>query len=496
MSEPLSFTSGPPRGAFTGVRTSIFRGSSRLGRESLASDVASFVSSSRATTFSTQDDGIFSPPASNSRSFSSVSGRSQPGSVSGGGGLYRAIDRTQEKSTFLENLRQDLNSLLLSDLACPVWTCGSESDSWMDTVCQSPNIIKRLHYRSELARLLPPRDSTPAAGPSPATTKRNKQRSRSVAPAQEVPAKQPLRTQLDAVKYALSNGSGSSEDEFPYFNAFNDILCRIRDHTSPMMKLQAIRDFELLARDFQSSYQSQRPDTDQLGSKTADTGGGLRRRSLDPSTLSTNVRRHHRQKALPPATPDPNEEEEVLVQSLKYLLLELRPKTMFRDLQYIAAFVSSDNLADRELEQAFLHMGLAALAWKDEVCRAMVDVADRIVARDTIKRNVQHSQAREPSVLKAMEYWIIGAREGNSIAQRELASLYLTHPDVPPIVSLPLAPSSEIFKNDMMWEGPGESRRNHQALCLALHWMQAAADNGDQIAKTKLRERKAGRSVQ
>jgi chromatin assembly factor 1 subunit A len=188
-------------------------------------------------------------------------------------------------------------------------------------------------------------------------------------------------------------------------------------------------------------------------------------------------------------------DENFIVQSLKDLLHALRPKTLFRDLQYIAAFASSDNLDDPELGQAFLHMGLAALAWKDEVCRGMVDVADRIVASDSIKRNVSSAKKREPSVLKAMEYWIVGAREGNAIAQRELASLYLTHPDVPPIVSLPLTLSSDIFKSEMMWEEEGEFRRNSQALCLALHWMQEAAKNGDVVAQTKLKEREAGRSI-
>jgi TPR repeat protein len=125
----------------------------------------------------------------------------------------------------------------------------------------------------------------------------------------------------------------------------------------------------------------------------------------------------------------------------------------------------------------------------------MVDVADRIVARDSIKRGTRPGPSREPSVLKAAEYWVIAAREGNAIAQRELAGLYLTHPEVPPIVSLPLALSSEIFKNDMMWEEVGESRRSRQVLCLALHWMQQAAENGDSVAQSKLQERRVSRLV-
>lgn len=187
--------------------------------------------------------------------------------------------------------------------------------------------------------------------------------------------------------------------------------------------------------------------------------------------------------------------ESDVVRFLKRLLFVLQPKTIFRDLQYIAAFVSAHTLGNTERGRAFLHVGLAALAWKDEVCRGMVDVADRIVAKDSIKSEARRGEGNEASVLKAAEYWVIAAREGNAIAQRELASLYLTHAQVPPIVSLPLALSSEIFKNDMMWEEQEGSRTSSQALCLALHWMQLAAENGDTVAQTKLKERRASRSV-
>ena len=134
-------------------------------------------------------------------------------------------------------------------------------------------------------------------------------------------------------------------------------------------------------------------------------------------------------------------------------------------------------------------MGLAALASKDEICRCMVDLADQIVSKDSIKRMQSHSELAEQPLLKARDYWVLAAREGNPIAQRELAGLYLAHPEVPPIVSIPLTLSQDIFKNEMKWEDRGDET-NTQALCLALHWMQEAADNGDDIAKRKIRERK------
>jgi chromatin assembly factor 1 subunit A len=297
-------------------------------------------------------------------------------------------------------------------------------------------------------------------------------------------------------KALFTGGSQLGLDGFPYLHAFNDILCRVRDHTDPILKLRAIRDFKMLSQDFQQSQQKSSSDVDLTHITEREvTENGRRRLSLNPSVLPANLQRQRQKENFDPPVSSVSSEEDIIVQSLKHLLLILRPKTIFRDLQYIAVFVSSDNLHDADLGQAFLHVGLAALAWKDEVCRAMVDVADRIVAKDSIKRNVSNTKLREPSVLKAMEYWIIGAREGNAIAQRELASLYLTHPDVPPIVSLPLALSSDIFKKEMMWEGEGETRPNTPALCLALHWMQEASRKKDAVAQTKLREREVGRSI-
>ena len=283
---------------------------------------------------------------------------------------------------------------------------------------------------------------------------------------------QELGLPLDSVEKALfPGGAHSGRDGFPYHNAFHDILCRVRDHTDPTLKLKAIRDFKMLSKDFhQSQLKKTSEEPTETNSRRTGTDDASRRLSLDPSVLSINMRRKRQSETQTIPNTSAENEEHVIVQSLKNLLLLLRPKTIFRDLQYIAVFVSSDHLDNAELGQALLHVGLAALAWKDEVCRAMVEVADRIVTKDSIKRSISKVRVREPSILKAMEYWIIGAREGNAIAQRELASLYLTHPDVPPIVSLPLASSSDIFKREMMWGGrgrcPGPRCRPSAWLCI------------------------------
>ncbi|OAG42545.1 hypothetical protein AYO21_03130 [Fonsecaea monophora] len=502
MSEPLSSTSFPIRTAFLGSRTSIYGGSSGLGRDVLGSDMASFISSpGRATTSTTLESTFWSPAQSNSRSVTSASVQSRPASTFEDVALSRPIDRGQEKASFLESLRQDLTSLLLSDLGCPVWSCGSESDTWMNAAWQTPGILERLLQRTVLAQLLPAQSGTggPMNTSHSGSPRKQKTRSQSAAPLPYSPARNHSITTTGSLEKLLTNSNGElTAGSFPYLTAFDDVLGRVRDHTDPILKLRAIRDFRLLSQAFQRNHQEAIQKANSAA-QDVDSQDPTRRRSLDPNVLSQNLKRQHRQgKPQSRGVAQNSAGESATVQFLKDLLFVLRPKTIFRDLQYIAAFVSSETLDDMELGPAFLHVGLAALAWKDEVCRGMVDVADRIVAKDAIKRNVSSGGRRELSILRAMEYWIIGAQEGNPIAQRELASLYLTHPDVPPIVSLPLALSSEIFKREMRWKEEEEEegwRRNSQALCLALHWMQEAAKNGDTVAQTKLEEREAGRSI-
>ncbi|EXJ91822.1 hypothetical protein A1O3_00372 [Capronia epimyces CBS 606.96] len=500
-SEPLSSSSFPSRTGFFGSRASFFsQGSSRLGRDLLGSDLASLISSpGRATTVTTLESGssVWSPPQSNPRSVTSASSLSRPGSMLEDHGWNRLTDHNRQKANFLDQLQQDLVCLLLSDLGCPVWSCGSETDAWMDTMRQTASIVERLEQRAVLARLHRNADSRRSAvtSDSRASMKRWGRSQSADANSQQAPGHG--RT-ADAHPFeSLLNFEGSRTDagEFSYHSAFSDVLSRVQKHVDPHSKLKAIYDFKTLSQAFHKSRRYLPP----AGNEISRVDGVnseelLRRRSLNPSVLSANLSRHEGKDVK--TRPFQTDNEDNLTTLLKQLLFALQPKTIFRDLQYVAAFVSSQTLADTEVGRAFLHVGLAALAWKDEVCRGMVDVADRIVVRDSIKRDARGRERNEPSILKAMDYWLIAAREGNAIAQRELASLYLTHPEVPPIVSLPLALSSEIFKSEMMWEEHEGSRRCRQSLCLALHWMQQAAQNGDTVAQTKLKERRANRSLQ
>ena len=492
MSEPLSSSSFPTRSGLPAFRGSFYsQTSSRTG-----SDFASIISSpGRAPTVTTLDTGntIFTPPQSNPRSATSISSRSRPASTFEGLNPSRPIEHGTEKANFLENLQQDLICLLLSDLGCLVWSLGSETDAWMATVKATPSVYDRVKQRAVMSRLLSEIDSPSTLKHQAATkTKKIRKRSHSVSPRPD-PLK--VAADLDHVEQALrQDDEHGTSGKFIFRNAFEDVLARVCQHVDPSLKLKAVRDFKHLALAFQKTLTAEER-------RNLQSQDSTRRRSLNPSLLSANLMRleKHAQGSTRGPTGEPGAEAG-MVQLLKGLLFALGPKTIFRDLQYISAFVPSQTLDDTELGRAFLHVGLAALAWKDDVCRGMVDVADRIVAKDSIKRNITRG-GKEPSIVKAAEYWMIAAREGNAIAQRELASLYLTHPESTPVVSMPLALSSDIFKSEMMWEEEEEQERGQeyryssQALCLALHWMQLAAGNGDAVAKQKLNERQAGRGI-
>ncbi|KEF54538.1 uncharacterized protein A1O9_09705 [Exophiala aquamarina CBS 119918] len=493
MSEPLSSSPFPNRFGLLGFRSSFYsQSSSRAG-----SDLASLISSpGRAPTVTTLDTGntIFTPPQSNPRSATSISSRSRPASTFEGTNLGRPMDHSAEKARFLENLQQGLTCMLLSDLGCLVWSLGSETDTWMSTVRATQSVSDRLRQRALMARLMAESETSINAnhlqGRNPGHARKRSQSSGAAADASPIITRASV---LDTIETVLNDPTEDGDpSKFTFRRAFEDILARVSQHVDPNLKLKAIGDFRHLSLLLRKSLMA-RSGTD------AERGETTRRRSLNPSLLTANMERIYTKEnrtRLLDAGPD-NTEESDTVQLLKRLLFVLCPRTIFRDLQYISAFVSSHTLDNTETGRAFLHVGLATLAWKDEVCRGMVDVADRIVVKDSTKRQNSGDREKEVSIAKAAEYWMIAAREGNAIAQRELASLYLTHPESTPVISMPLALGSDIFKSEMMWTEKGEraTRHSSQALCLALHWMQHAANNGDAVARTKLSERQAGRSI-
>ncbi|KMU74688.1 hypothetical protein CISG_00618 [Coccidioides immitis RMSCC 3703] len=186
-----------------------------------------------------------------------------------------------------------------------------------------------------------------------------------------------------------------------------------------------------------------------------------------------------------------------IIRALRELIQKFQPKTLFRDLQFIAAFVPSEVLNKADAGTAFLQFGLAAFELKDDVCHSMVQIADNIVSQELSKRQRQSpfSPRIGNGIEDAARMWIITAQEGNAVAQRELAILYLTHPEILPRVTFPLTMPRETFNRDMMYRRDLELKSDPQSLCLALHWMQLSAAGGDELAQNRLREREEFESL-
>lgn len=192
---------------------------------------------------------------------------------------------------------------------------------------------------------------------------------------------------------------------------------------------------------------------------------------------------------------------------------DLRPPALFRDLQYIASLVPSAVLDTQSQGQAFWSAATAALRLKSEARKKLVETADNIIDYQTNNRGHAASTAqqqrdsatftapsRTPSAELIAHYSMadaahllqITAREGDAAAQRELATLYLTHPDLVEHIIAPFALPSEVFRDEIegRWKRDRDPERcDPKTMCVAHHWMVLGAKGGDALASEFLRQR-------
>ncbi|OQO14013.1 hypothetical protein B0A48_00888 [Cryoendolithus antarcticus] len=193
----------------------------------------------------------------------------------------------------------------------------------------------------------------------------------------------------------------------------------------------------------------------------------------------------------------------------------LRPAYLFRDLQYIASLLPSSILESQPDGKAFWNAVAAVTRIKNEMCKIYIETSDTIIdfhtnARGHSRSSSQAQQQRDdasftsPSCTPPLDYGTkytmadaahllqIAAKEGSPVAQRELATLYLTHPDLMDRVLAPWALPKEVFREEI--EGRSRKERDLErydpgTMCVAIHWMIKAAEGGDALAKAHLRQR-------
>ncbi|OQO15288.1 hypothetical protein B0A48_00671 [Cryoendolithus antarcticus] len=193
----------------------------------------------------------------------------------------------------------------------------------------------------------------------------------------------------------------------------------------------------------------------------------------------------------------------------------LRPAFLFRDLQYIASLLPSSVLESQPDGKSFWNAVAAVTRIKNEMCKIYIETADTIIdfhtkARGHSRSSSQAQQQRDdasfpspsrtPPLDSGTKYTMsdaahllqIAAKEGLPVAQCELATLYLTHPDLMERVLAPWALPKEVFREEIEGRSKREKdldRYDPGTMCVAIHWMVKAAEGGDALAKAHLRQR-------
>lgn len=407
---------------------------------------------------------------------------------------------THGKAAFLDELRQTLTSLLLSDLGSPVWSCGSETDAWFGNALDQKRIQVQMKKRAHVQQFYAEYNDRLVRQTIHRTPSSRRSKSLDRAHLEDLTTeRRPPSSTHQAVL------ESDDQPPFSYTTVFRQLIEVFSRHGNPFIKLKALRDLRsLVVASLSTSddhvFSPPGRSSDVPSPRTA-------RRSF------SEPRSFQHEKGGPTPTSPAGESaifesrpsdysaptEKQIVDALRKLLLEVKPKTLFRDLQFISAFVPGTTLNNTDSGTAFLQFGLAALSLKDEICNSMVEIADNIVSQELSRRHPPHGYDMNPrpghGIEDAAGMWIITAKEGNPVAQRELAILYLTHPELLPRVTLPLTLLRDTFKAEMMYRRDKDSKSDPQSMCLALHWMQLSAKGGDELARNRLREREEFESI-
>ncbi|KAI0871230.1 hypothetical protein GGS24DRAFT_69594 [Hypoxylon argillaceum] len=486
---------------------------------------------------------LFSHPYQ--QSLPSTASLTQPDTTASSTETIQQQRLSEEKHRFLSDLRQTLLSLLLSDLGNFLYAYGSETDIWFNDLGQ-----ECLELRSAEDSVTQRGLANQDAGTGQ-TKQRGLEKKRSSINLREVGESQTgqgprRRDSLSARNYgsAAANEKASAHvpssalkdtSSFPYRKAYRRLFRMFSIHPNPYAKLNILYELEqLVSASLSSGGRRSRltpraqviPNDDQGGSSKQEHTDKERRPTAHHGSLATALAlRSTSDVETRTIAPINKGHQEALRAVLKSLLsdAEIRPKTLFRDLQFISAFVPSSVL-DLDRNDAYFDTVVAAMSLKTDTVSTMVQVADTIVADSRKSSNNNYDVSSMPGSLfprstlrDAARMLSIAAMEGDPTAQRELGLLQLSNPELVRRITLPLSKPGSVFKQlPMETSGirPGSSAR-HQGdrarpglgssmptlsgshdpninndvrsdpalMCVALHWMETAQKGGDELAK-------------
>ena len=474
-----------------------------------------------------------------------------------------------DKGRFLGELKQSLTSLLLSDLGNQVFSRGSETDAWFEKLGQECINRKDALDKRAARRRSEIREKRSSGRPRVIEKKKSFGNLRGAGENASERASETSETPtISAADANVANDTASkaSGNEFPFKKAYKRLLTMFSVHPNPYAKLNALHELENLIVASLHSNGSKRPrwNRSDAGSSVVEEHSSNSRQTPLEGTID-NVRERRTQALQSQLAPSifghqsrQNSSEtrsiisggavntDAITKELQLLFREssIRPKSLFRDLQFIASFVPPTVLDKPDRGKAFWNTGLAALKLKSEVCRTMVEMADEVVAAYT---HVRKSSNDVPTVTEvpqsttgtppppsttykledAGKMWTITAKEGFPTAQRELGLFYLSRPEYVERTTLPLSKPREVFKQAVMEKfgqrgrggasGPGggglgngggsargsgglggagegkggkdgDVRSDPGLMCVAVHWMEAAEHGGDELATSFLRQ--------
>jgi hypothetical protein len=453
-----------PSGPFAALRTT----HGRLGNLSLHTNVPTSIDAvssashqlsstssreffdSRSPTLTHRSSAPFwSPAMTDAQSPSSVTsvGSHYTPTTSIGFGGSSSLAVAKSPPCTIENLRQRLTDLLLSDLTQDLFRDGSEADLAYWTGLGGDIAAKHFKHLRELD---------------------------------------------EAEQRADRRAPSSLRDDFGAFDfqqAFAKLIKTFEASSSLSAKLQALTSLDQLL-------------ASQLGQQKG-TDGYPRKKSgmVKDDPRSSLVRA----------------DSEASIQGFRRLFCDdkLRPSAILRDLQYIAALVPYPTLMDSPAGTALNNAAVAISCLKQEITTIMVETADSIIgyhsnnrghgrASSTAQQQRDSATFAPPSRTSSAEevarytmtdaaYLLqVTAKEGNPVAQRELATLYLTHPDLMDPIIAPFTRPKDVFKEELenKWRKNQDPNRCDPAtMCVAHHWMSLSSKGGDPLAKEYLRAR-------
>lgn len=319
------------------------------------------------------------------------------------------------------------------------------------------------------------------------------------------------------------SGRAARLQQFPLRKAYKEILQRFSVHPSPYEKLRALYEFELLIVSNLSStdphiqaslprfapVMPQSPNLTMNKSNSTISPASLRQHSRKDSEDLARLRLEKLAVAAIPSEHDPvtptaldsNSRSppgtDTIIEEMQRVFRDsdLRPKTLFRDLQYIASFIPAHILNMTDEGKVFWDVGLAALGFKREALESMTDFAAHILKSD--ESNHRYPDIGNNASVDAAKIYTICAREGEVSGMRELAKLQCNKPQLVSTTIPPFSNPSEIFSKLPTGKKSnaivcGTTYSDMAKLEAAKVWFELAAAEGDEESRTMLTNLKNG----